>query len=122
MALADPVTIAANAPTPSLVFAKTRFDGYGSERVDTGGNGYNLTITHTPGKNQNRHYVRLTKVVNAVNPYSGLTQEKESSVSLSITRPAFGFTNADVVALVQALFDTVLDTEVTTARLLQNQS
>lgn len=122
MALADPITIAAAAPTPQLVFGRTRFDGYGSERVDTGGNGYDLVITHTPGKNQNRHYVRLTKKVDAVNPYSGLTQAKEASVSLSITRPSFGFTNADVVALVQALIDTILDTEVTTARLLQNQS
>lgn len=122
MALADPVTIAAAAPTPALVFAKTRFDGYGSERVDTGGNGYALTINHTPGKNLNRHYLRLTKTVDAVNPYTGLTQAKEASVSLSISRPSFGFTSADMVALVQALIDTILDAEVTTARILQNQS
>lgn len=122
MALADPVTIAANTPTPPLVFGKTRFDGYGSERVDTGGNGYTLVISHTPGKAVNRHYVRLTQRLDAVNPYSGLTQAKEASVSLSISRPDFGFTNASMVALVQALIDTILDSEVTTARLLQNLS
>lgn len=120
--LVDPVTIAANAPTPSLVLALTRSDGYGSERIDTGGNGYYLTINHTPGKNSNRHYVKLTQKQDAVNPYSGLTVPQEATVSLSVSAPTFGFTDADLIALVQALIDTILDTEVTTARLLQNQS
>lgn len=122
MALPDPITVAASAPTPALVLATVRFDGYGSERVDTGGNGYTTVINHTPGKANNRHYVKLTKRVNAVNPYSGLTQAKEASVSLSITRPDFGFTDTDMVALVTALRDFVFDSEVTPAKLLQNQS
>lgn len=122
MALPDPITVAANAPTPQLIFTKTKFDGYGSEMVDTAGNGYTVVITHTPGKAANRHYVKMTKKVNAVNPYSGLTQPKTAAVSLSFTHPDFGFTSADMIALVQALFDTVLDSEVTVAKLLQNQS
>jgi hypothetical protein len=120
--LADPVTIAANSPTPSLVFALTRSDGYGSERVDTGGNGYYLTINHTPGKNSNRHYIKLVQKQDAVNPYSGLTVPQEATVSLSISAPTFGFTDASLIALVQALIDTITDAEVTTANLLQNQS
>lgn len=122
MALPDPITIAANAPTPSLVFAKTKFDGYGSEMIDTGGNGYSTLIQHQPGKASSRHYVRLNKKVNAVNPITGLTQAKEASVSISFTQPDFGFTNADMSALVQALIDFVNDSEVTTAKLLLNQS
>lgn len=120
--LPDPVTIAANAPTPSLVLSVTRSDGYGSERVDTGGNGYYLTINHTPGKNSNRHYIKMVQKQDAVNPYSGLTVPQEASVSLSISAPTFGFTDAALAALVQSLFDTVLDGEVTTLALLQNQS
>jgi len=122
MSLPDPITIVARAPTPQLVFSKTRFDGYGSEMVDTGGNGYATMINHTPGKNLTRHYVKLTQKVDAVNPYSGLTQAKEASVSLSISRPDFGFTDATIVALVKALLDFIEDSEVTTAKLLQLQS
>jgi hypothetical protein len=122
MALPDPITVAAASPTPQLVFTTVRFDGYGSERVDSGGNGYTTVINHTPGKNNNRHYVKLTQRVNAVNPYSGLTQAKEASVSISITRPDFGFSDAAMVALVTALRDFVFDSEVTPAKLLQNQS
>jgi len=122
MALPDPITVAAASPTPQLVLGLIRFDGYGSERVDTGGNGYTTVINHTPGKTTNRHYVKLTKKLNAVNPYSGLTQAKEASVSMSIARPDFGFTDADMVALVTALRDFVFDSEVTPAKLLQNQS
>lgn len=124
MALPDPFTIAANAPTPSLVFAKTRFDGYGSERVDTGGNGYSLIINHTPGKGStgNRHYMKISRVKDAVNPYTSLTSRQTANVSLSIARPSFGFTDAEIVSLVQALIDSLLDSEVTTARLIQMQS
>lgn len=122
MALADPFTIAANAPTPQLVFAKTRFDGYGSERVDTGGNGYAIVINHTPGKGGNRHYVKISRAIDATNPYTALISKQTASVSLSISRPAFGFTDADMIALGQALVDSILDSEVTFARLIQNQS
>lgn len=120
--LIDPVTVAAASPTPALVLAIAKSDGYGSERVDTGGNGYVVITNHSTGKAGNRHYIKMTKSVNAVNPYSGLTQKKVASVSLSINRPDFGFTDADIVALAKALTDYRDDSEVTTARLLQFQS
>jgi hypothetical protein len=120
--LPDPTTIAAAAPTPLLVFTKVRSDGYGSEAVDTGGNPYYLTIIHNPGKNGNRHYVKITQKKDAVNPYSGLTSAQTALVSMSISRPSYGFTDADMIALVTLLRDYVFDTEVTPAKLLQNQS
>lgn len=120
--LVDPVTILAASPTPQLVFATTKVDGYGSERVDTGANGYTVITNHTKGKNGNRHYVQMTQTVNATNPYSGLTESKVASVSITISRPSFGFTDAAIVALAKALTDYRDDTEVTTARLLQFQS
>lgn len=120
--LADPFTIAANAPTPSLVMAITRSDGYGSERVDTGSNGYKTVINHTPGKNGDRHYVKLTQEKDAVNPYTGQTQRVVASVSVSVAVPSFGFTSANMVDLWEAIVDTINDAEVTMARILQNQS
>lgn len=122
MALADPFTIAAAAPTPALVFARIRADGYGAEYVDSGGNGYSVVINHTPGKSGNRHYVKITQQKNATNPYSGLTTLQTASVSLSISRPSYGYTDAEMAALVAALIDVIEDSEVTAARLLQMQS
>lgn len=121
--LPDPVTIAAAAPTPALVFTIVKQDGYGSERVDTGGNGYTVTINHQRTKGGgDRHYVQMTQTVNATDPYSGLVKKQIASVSISISRPSFGFTDAAMVALAKALTDFRDDSEVTTAKLLQFQS
>lgn len=120
--LPDPITVAAAAPTPQLLLAVVRSDGYGTERVDTAGAGYGTIITHTPGKNGNRHYVKMTLTKDATNPYSGLVQKQSASVSLSINRAAFGFTDTEMVALTTALRDFVFDSEVTPAKLLQMQS
>lgn len=121
--LVDPVTVAAAAPTPSLVFAVAKSDGYGSERVDTGGNGYTLITNHSkPKGGGDKHYVQMTQTLNATDPYTGLTKKQTASVSITITRPAFGFTDAAMVALCKALTDYRDDSEVTTLRLLQFQS
>lgn len=121
--LPDPVTVAAASPTPALVLTIVKQDGYGSERVDTGGNGYTVVINHSrPKGGGDRHYVQMTKTVNAVDPYSGLTRKKVASVSITISRPDFGFTDADMIALSKALTDFRDDSEVTTAKLLQFQS
>lgn len=120
--LADPVSVTAASPTPALVFSVTKSDGYGSERVDTGGNGYSVVINHSKGKNGNRHYVQMVCTVDATDPYSGLVRKQSASVSFAIQRPPFGFTDAAMVALAKALTDFRDDSEVTTARLLQFQS
>jgi hypothetical protein len=121
--LPDPVSITAASPTPALVFTIVKQDGYGSERVDTGGNGYSVIITHSrPKGGGDKHYVQMTQTLNATDPYSGLTRKQVASVSMSISRPAFGFTDAAIVALAKALTDFRDDSEVTTARLLQFQS
>lgn len=121
--LVDPVTIAAASPTPSLVLAVVKSDGYGSERVDTGANGYTVLINHSKPKGGGaKHYVQMTQTLDATNPYTGATQKQVASVSLTIVRPAFGFTDAAIVALAKALTDFRDDSEVTTARLIQFQS
>lgn len=120
--LADPITVAAAAPNPSIVLAVVRSDGYGSERVDTGGNGYRTIINHSSTKNSNRHYIQLLLDKDASNPYTSLTQKQTASVSLTINRPLFGFTDTDVVNLVKAFTDLLADAEVTPAKLIQKQS
>lgn len=120
--LPDPVTVAANAPTPALSFAKIRQDGYGSEAVDSGGSGYSSLINHTPGKNGNRHYAKISLVKNATNPYTGLTTAQTATVSMSISRPAYGFSDTEMVDLVEAFRDWLFDSDVTPLKLLQLQS
>lgn len=121
--LPDPVTIAAAAPTPSLVFTVVKQDGYGSERIDSGGNGFSVVTNHQRLKGGgDKHYVQMLQTVNATDPYSGLVRKQVASCSLTITRPAYGWTDAALVALVKALTDYVADTEVTTAKLIQFQS
>lgn len=121
--LADPVTVAAASPTPALSFTMVKQDGYGSERVDSGGNGYSVIINHSrPKGGGDRHYVQILQTVNAADPYSGLTRKQTASCSITISRPSFGFTDAQMIALCKALTDFRDAATVTTARLLQFQS
>lgn len=119
--LPDPFTIAADSPNPSMVYAMVKTDGYGSERHDAT-NGYVLVINHSTGKSGDRHYLKVSKSVDAVNPYSGLTQRQTASVSLSISTPPYGFAEADMAALYKALVDIIADSEVTITKILEFQS
>jgi hypothetical protein len=104
--LTDPIAVDANAPNPALSFAMIRTDGYGSERRDDNGE-YALVINHSTSKSGDRHYVKVTKTINATNPYNGLVSPQSASVSVSFAKPAFGFTDADLSALYTALLDTL---------------
>lgn len=122
MALPDPITVAPSTPNPEIKYSTIRFDAYGSERIDTNGGGYTLNINHTKGKNGNRHYIQTVMTKDATNPYTGATVKQSASVSTSIARPLYGFSDADMVALHKAHTDTVADSEVTAAKLIQFQS
>lgn len=121
--LPDPVTVAAAAPTPALALAIIKSDGYGTERKDTGGNGYTVITTHANLKGGGRkHYIQMKQDVTAPDPVTGVNKTYTASCSLTIVRPITGFTDAAIVALCKALTDYRDDSEVTTARLLQFQS
>lgn len=120
--LADPITVAAAAPTPALNFYVVKSDGFGSQRRHDGTDRYDLTINHAQGKTGDRHYMQIRYTVDAVSPYTGLTSKQTASASISITVPPFGFTTAAMVALVKALTDTLADADVTTTKLLNFQS
>lgn len=122
MALVDPITVPASAPTPALTFSVKKRDGYGSERADVTNN-YKLTFSHSsPSNNGERHYMKVDQTVDAVNPYTGGTSKQTASVSISASFPAFGWTAAQKAALVKALTDTLADVDVTAAKWLEGES
>lgn len=119
--LSDPLAVAASAPNPAFNFVLIKNDGYGSERYDSG-TGYTLTINHTRGKSNTRHYVKLDKTVDATNPYTGNVAKQTCAVSLSVSVPAYGFDETAVVNQIKALLDTLNDADFTSARFIQFQS
>jgi hypothetical protein len=122
MALADPITVAAAAPTPALNFYVVKQDGYGSERRHDGADKYVLTFNHSSGKGGDRHYMQIKLTIDAESPYTGLTSQQTASVSLSVTVPPYGFDSTAMVALIKALTDTLADADVTSAKFLNFQS
>lgn len=118
----DPVPVAAAAPNPAYSFAVVKSDGYGAVRVDTLGSNTEMVVQHTPGKGSTRHYVKLSFPKDAINPYTGQTQRVSASISLSISYPTFGFSDADKAAFWLALKSVIDDSDVTIARILQKQS
>jgi hypothetical protein len=120
--LTDPIAVVAAAPNPAISLTIVKSDGYGSERVDSLGGGYSSIINHSTTKTGNRHYFQLLLGKDATNPYTTLVQKQTASVSITINRPAFGFTDAEMVNLVKLFTDTLADADVTPAKLLQKQS
>jgi len=120
--LVDPITVAANSPSPALTFAVVAYTGEGSERKDVTNN-YGLRFSHsTNAKSGERHYMQLTQTLTATNPLTGGNSVQTASVSLSVSIPSFGWTAATKAALVQALLDTLNDSDVTIAKLIGFQS
>jgi len=120
--LVDPIAVAANSPNPALTFAVVSYTGEGSERRDVA-NGYFLNFSHSSSaKTGERHYMQLKQTLTATNPITGGNSIQTASVSLSVSIPSFGWTTAAKVALVQALLDTLADSDVTIAKLIGFQS
>lgn len=121
--LVEPITIAAAAPTPALNFVKIRTDGYGSEYVDSGGNGYSVIINNIQNRqNQSRTFLQITREKEVTDPSTGLVRKVKAYAALTIMKPSVGFDDASLVALSKALTDFRDDADVTTLRLVQRQS
>lgn len=125
MALPDPFTIAARAPTPALVFATVPRQlpkANGVVRVDATGV-YECTITHDRDKKTGeRHVVRVTETKDATNPYTGGLSRQTAFAAITFSFPSFGWDATQKTALVNAVIDVVQDAEVTIAKLLQDQA
>jgi hypothetical protein len=122
MALVDPITVAASAPTPALTFSVVRRDGYGADRWDVA-NGYQLSFSHsvTPNTGE-RHYMKMTQTLDATSPYTGQVSKQVATVSISASFPSFGWNAAAKAALLKALTDTLADSDVTNAKFLAFES
>lgn len=123
MSLPDPITIAARAPTPALVFRVVRptpkLDGL--YRVSDDG-AYNCTITHAvPLNGTERHYLRIGNRKAVTSP-SGVVSTQESYVSINAAFFSYGWTAAEKAALIYAAIDTILDAEVTIPSFVNQQS
>lgn len=119
--LNDPIAVASTVYHPALNFDLIRTDGYGSERRDAAGL-YGLVINHSTGKNGDRHYVKITKTINATNPYNALVTPQSASVSISFSKPAFGFTNEDLSNLYVALINTIDDADAGIPKIINFES
>jgi hypothetical protein len=119
--LADPITVAASSPNPEIKLAIVNQDAYGTERRDTNNGGYSTKINHAKLKDGDRHYLQLLLDKDVTDPYTSLVRRKQMSASISFTVPQ-GFTPTEAENLVKALVDTLNDSEVTSAKLLQWQS
>lgn len=119
--LPDPIVVDANAPNPALNFSVIRSDGYGAERRDSNGQ-YGLIINHSTSKNGDRHYVQIRKTIDATNPYNSLVSPQSATISIAISKPQFGFTDAEVGDLWTALKDVLEATGVDIDKLLAFQS
>ncbi len=120
--LVDPITVAAAAPTPALTLAVIKSDGYATERMDLGGSGFSTIINHSKSKAGNTHYVQMIQTKDVTDTYTGAVRPQKATVSLTIRRPAVGFSDVDTVALTKALTDFLADSDVTVAKLLLFQS
>jgi hypothetical protein len=119
--LPDPIVVDANTPNPALNFSVIRSDGYGAERRDPAGL-YNLVINHSTSKNGDRHYLKISKTIDATNPYNDLVSPQSASISISFSRPPFGFTDTHMGDLWTALQDTLAADGVSVADVLAFQS
>lgn len=116
------IAVAANSPTPALNFTLVSQADLGATRLDVP-NQRTLTINHArPVNKPEKHYMQIQQQVSAVNPLTGGTSLQTASVSISVQIPSFGWTQTDKVALVQSILDTLGDSQVTIAGLLNFNS
>lgn len=108
MSITDPLVIGAAAPTPALNFAVVdRSKPYQSDRQDAGGV-YANTFSHQLARSgAKKHYIKVTQTKIATSPITALDSKQVASCSVSISVPAYGFTEADITALYELIDDTV---------------
>lgn len=100
MAFTDPQTLTVNTVEKTLNRIKS--DGYRSEYA-TSDEEFKMTISHQESKNRTRRMVRVDQRVIAEDPLSALNEYKSLGVYVVIDEPEYGFADADIDYVVQAL-------------------
>lgn len=102
MAFTDPQSITVNAIAKSLPRVKS--DGARSEYLEAAEE-FKLTISHQESKGRTRRMVRIDQRVVAADPLSSVNEYKSLGVYLVIDEPEYGFSDAQIDYVVQALCD-----------------
>lgn len=101
MALADPQTITVNTVAKTLNRVKS--DGFQSI-YQTDDEAYKFTVSHQETKsNRTRRMVRVDNRVVAADPLTSVNEYKEVGIYLVIDEPEYGFADADLNYITQAL-------------------
>jgi len=117
--LIDPIAIAASSPTPALTFGVVDISPYASLRLDAPNN-WSLKFSHKrpTTKNSETHYMQIQQTRSVVDPVTGATAPATASASISVSVPPNGWSDAEKVKLLQALTDTLADSDVTPTKFL----
>lgn len=100
MAFTDPQSITVNAVPKSLV--KIKSDGE-KTLYRTADEEFSFTISHQQTKTRTRRMVRVDQRIVAADPLSSVNEYKSAGVYLVIDEPEYGFTDAQLDYIVQAL-------------------
>lgn len=119
--LTDPIAVAVSAPNPAFSFTRIGWSGQTSEWRDSV-NGYVLSMNHSmPLNGAEKHYVKLSQYITAVNPITGGSSYQVATASLAVSIPAFGWTASTKAGLIKALIDLLNDAEFTQARFINGE-
>lgn len=100
MAFTDPQTITVNTVAQTLNRVKS--DGYPSEYHEVDEE-FKMTISHQESKNRTRRMIRVDQRVVAADPLTSVNEYKDLGVYLVIDEPEYGFSDAEIDYVVQAL-------------------
>lgn len=100
MAFADPQSITVNGVAKSM--DRTKSEGYRSE-YSKDDETFKMVISHQESKNRTRRMVRVDQRVVAADPLTSVNEYKTLGVYLVIDEPEFGFADAEIDYVVQAL-------------------
>jgi len=88
--------------TVEQTLARIKSDGYRSEYSEADEE-FKLTISHQESKNRTRRMIRIDQRVVAADPLTSVNEYKDLGVYLVIDEPEYGFSDAEIDYVVQAL-------------------
>lgn len=100
MSLATPQTVTVNAIAKTLNLI-TSEKSASTFRTDDGA--FSLQVSHQVNGKRTRRMARLDQVVVAADPLTAVNASQKAGVYVVIDEPAFGFTDAELEYLVNAL-------------------
>lgn len=100
MAFADPQSITVNSVAKSMDRIKS--EGYRSEYA-MADEEYKMVISHQVSKDRTRRMVRVDQRKAATDPLTSISTYKNMGVYLVIDEPEYGWTDAEIDYVVQAL-------------------